>query len=161
MEDGVEVAADVCRRLRVEGQRDIQYPADRLLGEIVIGGAKATGEDQQVRPLLGDGYRFLQPLGVVAHHGVVQHIHAHGGQRLRQLLRIRVGDVAQQQLGTHGDDLCVIGHRITSFDDLPDGIFVSRFFFVPPAGHFLPTAGKVGRRGATSQNGQQKPPSLT
>ena len=111
--------------------------------------------------LPGDGCRFLQPLGVVAHHGVVQHVHAHGGQRLRQLLRIRVGDAAQQQLGTHGDDLCVIGHRITSFDDLPDGIFVSRFFFVPPAGNFLPTAGKSRPSGATSQNGQQKPPSLT
>ena len=118
VEDGVEVAADVCRRLRVEGQGNIQHPADRLLGEVFIGGAKAAGEDQQVRPLPGDGDRLLQPLWVVAHHGMVQHVHTYGGQRLRQLLRISVGDVAQQQLCTHGDDLCVIGHRITSFDDL-------------------------------------------
>ena len=96
----------------MELQRDAEGFADGLLGEIVVGGAEAAGGDDDVGPPLGDGQGVLQPLGVVPHHGVVVDVDSQGAEPLGEHLGVRIGDVAQEQLGTHGDQFRIVAHCI-------------------------------------------------
>ena len=91
-------------------QRQAEHLADSLLGEIVIGGAEAAGGDDDIRPLPGDLQRLPETDGVVTHHGVPVNADAQCAQFPGQELCVAVGDVAQQDLGAHGDDLCFVCH---------------------------------------------------
>ena len=64
-----------------QDQRLAEGLADGLLGKIVIGGAKATGGEDDVRPLPGDVQRLPQPFRVVPYHGMPEHIDANSRQR--------------------------------------------------------------------------------
>ena len=110
MEHGVEVAAYLVRHLRVEHQRRVQRGAHRRFRHVVVGGAKPAGEHQQLRTALRGGDGGLQTALIVAHGGVVQHVHAGGGQQLRQEPGVGIGDAAGQQLAADGDDLRGTGH---------------------------------------------------
>ena len=80
----------------------------RVLGQVIAGGAQPAGGDDDVRPLLRYFNALLKPAGVVAHHRVIEHIDADACQRLGNISRIRVGDVAQQQLRPDGNDFGVV-----------------------------------------------------
>ena len=80
----------------------------RVLGQVIAGGAQPAGGDDDVRPLLRYFNALLKPAGVVAHHRVIEHIDADACQRLGNISCIRVGDVAQQQLRSDGDNLGVV-----------------------------------------------------
>ena len=110
VEHGVEIAADVRYDVRVEHQRRGQRGAHRRFRHIVVGGAQAAGEYQQLRPLPRGGDGGLQTALVVAHGGVVQHVHTSGGQQLRQEPGVGIGDAAGQQLAADSDDLRGTGH---------------------------------------------------
>ena len=45
-----------------------------LLGQIVAGGAEAAGGDEDIGALFCDLHALAQPLGIIAHHGVVSYI---------------------------------------------------------------------------------------
>ena len=112
VEHGVEVALYLLRHLRVEHQGRVQRGGHRCFRHVVIGGAEAAGEHQQLRAVPGGVDGGLQPGSIVAHGGVVQHVHTGGGQQLRQEPGIGIGDAAGQQLAAHGDDLRSTGHGI-------------------------------------------------
>ena len=115
MEHTVKILLNFLHDLRVVFQGQAEHAGHRLLGHVVIGGAQAAGEHQQVAAGPGSLHRRPQTLGVVPHGGVVQHVDPGRGQQLRQKLRVGVGNIAQKQLGAHGDDLRLMGHGITSF----------------------------------------------
>ncbi|MPN34797.1 hypothetical protein SDC9_182291 [bioreactor metagenome] len=81
-----------------------------VFGQIVAGGAKAAGGDDNVRPALGNVHSGPQSGGVVPHHGVVKDVDAQGGKLPGEHLRVGVGDVAQQQLGAYGDEFGGVCH---------------------------------------------------
>ncbi len=114
-EHGGQILPDLLQDLRVKFQFHAEGPAHGLLGKVVVGGAQPPGEDQQIAAASGDGDDLRQPGRIVAHGGVVQHVHAYGRELLREELGVGVGDVPQQQLRAHGDDLRTIGHGISSF----------------------------------------------
>ena len=115
VEGGLIKGPDVRQNVRMEHQLLPEGLTDGLLGQVVIGGAQAAGGEDDVRPAAGDVQRLAQPLGVVPHHGVPEDVDAQGGQALGEHLGVGVGDVAQQDLRAHGDDLGGVGHQITSF----------------------------------------------
>ena len=97
---------NILQNVRMQHQGLAEGLTDGLLGQVVVGGAKTAGGDDDIRPLPGDVQRFLQPPGVVPHHGVPEDIDPQARQGFGQLLGVGVGDVAEEQLGAHGDDLC-------------------------------------------------------
>ena len=106
VEGGLIEDPDLLQNVRVEDQRLVKGGADGLLGQIVIGGAQTAGGDENVRPAAGDVQRLPEPLGIVSHHGVPEDVDAQGGKRLGDGLGVGVGNVAQEQLRTYGDELC-------------------------------------------------------
>ena len=102
----LEIAANRLEDVFVEDQRLSEGLADGLLGHVIIGGAKATGGDDNIGSLSGNCQSFFQTLGIIADDSMPEHIHADGGQSLRDILCIGVGNVAQQQFSADGDDLC-------------------------------------------------------
>ena len=79
--------------------------ADRLPGEVVLGGADPSGDDHGVRPFqrLADGRG--DPVDVVAHRYLNVGVESGVGQRPADEGGIAVDDLAKQQLGPDGDDL--------------------------------------------------------
>ena len=99
-----EIIADGLQNILVENQRLAEGLADGLLGHVIVSGTQTAGGDDDIGPLAGDLQCILQTLGVVTHHGVPEYVHTHSGQGLREIPRIGVDDVAQQQFGADGDD---------------------------------------------------------
>ena len=91
----------------------------RHLGQVVAGGPQAPGGDEDVRPVPGDVHCLADPLGVVPHHGVVVDVDPQLGQALGDHLGIGVGDVAQQQLGAHGDEFGGVAHGSSTTLSMP------------------------------------------
>ncbi len=88
---------------------------DGLLGQIIVGGAQATGGDDDVRPAAGNGQGLFQALRVVAHHGVPEDVDPQGGEALGDGLGVGVYDVAEKQLRANSEDFSYMGHGM----DLP------------------------------------------
>ena len=96
--------------LRLVGhQRQAESLRQQLLGQVVAGRAQAAGGDDDVCPGLGGLYALLHPLRVVPNHRVIEHVDADLGQQLGNVPSVGIGDVAQQQLSAHGDDLGIVG----------------------------------------------------
>ena len=93
----------VLDELHVEGT------GEDLLGQVVAGRAEAAGGNDDVGALARDFHTFLQPLRVIADDGVIQHVDADLRQQLRHVARVGIRDVAEQQLGSHGNYLGIIG----------------------------------------------------
>ena len=86
-----------------------------LLGQVVAGRPQTAGGDQDIRPALGDLHAVPQAAGVVPHHGLVADVDADAGEQLGHVPGVGVGDMAQQQLRTDGEDLGVIlFHRFSA-----------------------------------------------
>ena len=126
MEHTVKILLNFLHDLRVVFQGQAEHAGHRLLGHVVIGGAQAAGEHQQVAAGPGSLHRRPQTLGVVPHGGVVQHVDPDRGQQLRQKLRVGVGNIAQKQLGAHGNNFRLVGHGITSFVACEDKGYAGR-----------------------------------
>ena len=105
--DGLEKALDAVERGLVQRQLFAEYGRQRLLGQVVQRGAEAAGGDDDVRAVAGGLDDVAQARRVVADHGLVKYVDAELGQALRDDLRIRVDNVAQQDLGADGDQFCV------------------------------------------------------
>ena len=106
-----KVAADAPGRLLVVYQLFSKGLGQDVFGQVIAGGAQTAGGDDDVRPLSGDVHRPADPLGVVPHHSVVIDIQSQGAQPLGEHLRIGIDNVAQQQLGSHRQDLHGMRHN--------------------------------------------------
>ena len=106
-----KVAADALGRSLVEHQLFAESLGQDVFRQVVAGGAQAAGGDDDVRPPLGHVHRLADPLGVVPHHGVVIDVQSQGAQSLGEGLGVGVGDVAQQKLGAHRQDLHGMRHN--------------------------------------------------
>src|SRR3989304_9951161 len=58
----------------------VQAEGDRLAGEVVLRGAEAAGDEDEVGALVGAAYRLRQALEVIADAGDVVEVDAHGRQ---------------------------------------------------------------------------------
>ena len=84
-----------------------EYGRERLLGQVVQRGAEAAGGDDDIRAVARGLDDVAQARRVVADYGLVKYVDAELGQALRDDLRIRVDNVAQQDLGADGNQFCV------------------------------------------------------
>ena len=75
MEILFKIVPDALRALLVEHQLFAKGRRQRLLGEVVAGGAQAPGGDDDVRPAFCDVHRPAQPLRVVSDHRLVVDVH--------------------------------------------------------------------------------------
>ncbi len=99
--DTIKIGADALRRTLVKDQLLAKGLGQHVFGQIVAGGPQASGGDDDVRPLFGQGHRFLGPLEVIPHHGVPKDVQPQLAQPLGQHLGVSVGDISQKQLGPH------------------------------------------------------------
>src|SRR4029077_4027926 len=83
---------------------------DGLPGDVVVGGPEAAAHEDGV----GSGEGGPQPVHdagvVVAHLGLEQAVDAVGGQLLADPGRVRVHDLAEQELGADGQDVATHTH---------------------------------------------------
>ena len=100
---------DLLPFFRVKSQRITVASSNRLLGQVVRRGAKAAGEHQQIAPLLCLVDKICQTVVVVADSALALDRNAQCRQLAAQILGVGVQNVAEQQLGTHTDDLCCHG----------------------------------------------------
>ena len=100
---------DLLPFFRVKGQHVAVAASNRLLGQVVCGGAKAAGEHQQIAPLLCFVDEIRQTAVVVANGALALDGDAQSRQFPAEVLGVGVENVAEQQLGAHTDDLCCHG----------------------------------------------------
>ena len=94
---------DLLRLLFVHDQRHAENFADHVLGQVVVGGAKAPGGDDEVGPVPGDLHRLAQPVGIVPHHALPIDADAQAPQGSAQLPGVGVHDVPQKELRAHAE----------------------------------------------------------
>ena len=111
---GEHVADDVAERL-VEFEVDAHHPGDRLTGQVVVGGSETAAHDDGVG--LGQAPFELEhdPVDVVADLDLHERVDPVGGEFPADPRRVRVDDLAEQQLGPHGH------HVTTHAPVLPHG----------------------------------------
>ena len=112
-------------------------------GQIVTGGAKPAGGDDDIGPLPGNFHRPAKPGRVVPHHGMVINVDAQSGQLPGEHLPVGIGNVAQQQFGAHGDEFGGVRHMIS----LPFGPMAPAFppLYPFPPGLAIKTGGHLQR----------------
>ncbi len=79
--------------------------ADDLFGEVVVGGPQTTGGDDEVGARFGKAQNVGQATDVVADDRMVIEVDPEFGEALGNILRVGVGDLAEQKLGADGNDL--------------------------------------------------------
>ena len=95
------------------GMKDVFTPehgADGLLGEVVVGRTEAARGNDDICAAARELQCLGETCGVVADNGVIEHVDAERGELLREHLRVRVGDVAEEDLGADGDEFSGVGH---------------------------------------------------
>ncbi len=107
-----EEGAQPLLRLRIHVHLLAQGEGDRLTRQVVLGGAEAAGDEDEVGPLAGAADGLGQAAQVVAHLGDVVQVDAQRGQAGGQVLGVGVQYIAEEDLGAHGDDLRLHGTRI-------------------------------------------------
>ncbi len=93
-------------------QRRVHYFRQRLAGQIILGGAKAAGDQQHVTTTCKLRHRLFDALLIVRHGGVRDNGHANGRQLLAQPGRVGVDGLAQDQFIADGKDDGFHGGRI-------------------------------------------------
>ena len=94
--------------------------SDALAGDVVGGRPESTGDDDGIRMLRSVREDADHPIYVVPHRHMTMDVDADAGENLRDVLGIRVGNLAEQELRPDPDDLCVHAARLdSSFSRLP------------------------------------------
>ena len=93
----------------MEDQLLAEIVRDGLLGQIVVGGPQAAGGDDGVHPGKGQDQTLFQPLGVVAHYGLVVQIDSQSRHLLGDVGGVGVDDVAHEQLRADAENLRRMG----------------------------------------------------
>ena len=92
--------------LGIEDEIQPQRRRHGLLGEVVLRGPEAPGEEDHVGPGEGGEHRLRQPLRVVAHHLLTVQVHPQGSQLFGHELGVGVHDLPHEQLRAHANDFC-------------------------------------------------------
>ena len=100
---------DLLPLIGVKGKGIAKTGGHRLLGQVVRRGAQPAGEHQQVAPLFCFVDKIRQTVMVIADGALPPDGDAQRGQLPAEVLGIGVKNIAEQQLGTHTDDLCCHG----------------------------------------------------
>ena len=109
---GWDAAADLEEATDVVGDRLVVREVETESGgnggdgEVVFGGSQAAGHQDDVGPRDRQPQSLLDARGVVADSLLKVDVDADLSQPLRQVGRVGVDDLAEEQLGTNGDDLC-------------------------------------------------------
>src|SRR6185503_2508440 len=85
---------------------------DRLAGQVVLRRAEAAGRYDEVRTTERTVQDLAAPCRVVPDGGDKQTVNSEIGEARRQVLRVRIHDLAEEQLGPDGEDLGA--HCLTS-----------------------------------------------
>ena len=101
-------------RLEEAAQRRLQFRVDvrllahdgrdRLARQVVLRRAEAAGADDEVAALARPPDRLRQPVEVVADDVLVVDVDAERRQPRRDVRRVRIDDLAEQDLGADGED---------------------------------------------------------
>ena len=102
---------DVLRMQPVATELEAGHGAQGVLGDVVTGRTDTARDDDDVRSPASGGEDGRDPVEVVADRDAVVGIEPDGGQPLGNDRGVGVDDLADQQLGPHGDDLG--DHRVT------------------------------------------------
>jgi hypothetical protein len=94
-------------KLRITMQLATGCVRDALPSHVVRRRSQTAGDDDRVGSVHRAGDGLAHARHVVADDGVEVDIDTDGGQRLRDRLRVRVGDLSQEQLGSDSYDLGV------------------------------------------------------
>ena len=89
----------------VVSERDVHHLRDRLAGDVVVGGSESPAHDGPVAPRERGAQGEDDPLVVVTDRLVEVRGDADRGQLFAEPSRVGVGDLPEQQLGPHRDDL--------------------------------------------------------
>ena len=87
---------------------------DALAGDVVGGRPEPTGDDHGVRMLRRIREDIDHPIEVVPDRYMAMHVDTYAGEDLRDVLGIRVRDLAEEKLRPDPDDLCVHASRLAS-----------------------------------------------
>ena len=107
-----EPATQLLFDLRVADEPASGQRRDRLARDVVLRRAQPTRHDDRIRAGEGCRDRVGDPLLVVTDRRVHEAVHADRSERLSDVGRVRVDDVAEQQLGTHRYHLSA--HRLAT-----------------------------------------------
>ena len=99
-----EDGPDLLDERLVADERDAHDVGDDVTGDVVLGGAEASAHDHGIAAIECLRDDRLDAIGVVAHLGLEVRVDADERQLLPDVGRIGVDDLAEQQLGTDGDD---------------------------------------------------------
>ena len=124
MEGGFIEKADVLQNIGMEDEPFPKGLADGLFGEVVVSRPQPAGGQDDIRPASGDLQGFPEAFRVIAHDGMPKDVDAQGGQALGEVLGVGIGDIAQKQLCTHGNDFCGMRHGIPSLLYIIYGVLV-------------------------------------
>ena len=111
---------DLVTECLIEDERSACHLGNRLACQIVERRADASGGENEVCPAQGVSQCRLDPLKVVAHGGFEMYVCPDRRELLGHVGRVGVHDLAQQQLGSDGDDLCFHVHDLSWGD--PDSV---------------------------------------
>ena len=89
----------------MEHQRHARERGDRIARDVVLRRAEPAAHEHDVGARGREAQRLDDPLQVVAHRLVVHDVDADLREALRHPLRVRVGDLPEQQLGPDRDGL--------------------------------------------------------
>ena len=100
-----EPGLELGRQRRVDGRRLAKRGRDRFARQVVLRRTEPAGAHDQVAPLDRPADRVGGPAEVVADGRGVQKVDPQAGQPAGQIGRIRVDDLAEQELGADGQEL--------------------------------------------------------
>ena len=78
-------------------------PGGHLLGQIVLRGTKAPGQNHHIRTPCRRPQDFAQALRIVPHHGLIVAGQSQPGTFFRQIGGIGIYDIAQQKFRSHAN----------------------------------------------------------
>ena len=109
------MALDAVQRLLIHHQLPAKKGGDRLLAQIVIGGAETAGGDDDVRPRKSKLQRLPQALRVISYHALVIDVDPQSRQLLGDVGGVGVDDVSHQNFCPDAEDLCAaLSHGVHS-----------------------------------------------
>ena len=94
---------------------------DGVAGDVVLGGAQAAGAEDDVGALQRSADQLAQAGLIIADLVHVVEIDAERGQGEGDVPGVGVLDVAEQDLGADGDDLCAHGRPFAAGPSSPAG----------------------------------------
>jgi len=88
-------------------QRTRERLRHHLAVDVVFGGSKPAGENDQIGTVERRAQDAGQALAVISHHGLEPHLNAQGVELFREVKRVGIQPIRGEQLGADRDDFCI------------------------------------------------------